>query len=145
MLGLSRLLSRPGSRQIRARSRGSRRGHLNRTTEHLGSGYPASVPRDPEAEFRRVHEKYASARLWDVLVVVSIAVAIFIAHFFWNVNWWIFAGTVRGIRWMGSDQVSSSSQRPRLRQARAVAGPQDRRATPQIRADPHWTSCGTEP
>ena len=52
---------------------------------------------DPEAECRRIHEKYAPARPRDLLVMALVAVAIFVASLFWDVDWWIFAGTVTAI------------------------------------------------
>lgn len=52
------------------------------------------MPIDPEAEYRRVREKYAPARLRDLLAIGLIALAILVANLVWDVDWWLFAGTV---------------------------------------------------
>lgn len=67
------------------------------TGRAVWNGYPSTVSLDPDAENRRIHEKYAPARARDLLVTALIAAAIFVASFFWNVDWWVVVGAVAAL------------------------------------------------
>ena len=67
-----------------------------RPTPRLEDGYAASVSLDPEAEYRRIREKYGAARPRDVLALALVGAAVFVASRFWDVDWSIFAGLVLG-------------------------------------------------